>query len=193
MVFNRRPKIIITGKKVHLRIPSKADVNSFIRMVKVSMDYHAPWVYPAADPRSYRFYIDRISSGLTIGFLVIRNSDRQLVGVVNINDILMGGYCSGSLGYYGDVRLAGVGYMVEGLELALQQAFLTHNFHRLEANVQPGNYRSLKLINKLGFHKEGFSPKFLNINGVWKDHERFALLKEEWVVSKGSDLDDTAV
>mgnify|MGYP006161382255 CR=1 FL=1 len=192
-MFRRYTKIILTGTKVHLRRPTKADEGEFIEMARVSKDYHFPWVYPASDSRSYRGYIDRLSSGLTIGFLVVRNSDRKLVGVVNINDILMGGYCSGSLGYYGNVRMAGIGYMREGLSLAVKQAFLKHHFHRLEANVQPENFRSLRLIDTLGFQKEGFSPKFLNINGVWKDHERFALLKEEWMISRRSSVDDATI
>ncbi|TMH47222.1 MAG: GNAT family N-acetyltransferase [Betaproteobacteria bacterium] len=69
--------------------------------------------------------------------------------------------------------------MTEGLSLVIKQAFGALRLHRLEANVQPSNRASLRLIRRLGFHREGFSPRYLKIRGRWRDHERWALLADE--------------
>jgi ribosomal-protein-alanine N-acetyltransferase len=70
--------------------------------------------------------------------------------------------------------------MTEGLALVLDHAFGDLGFHRLEANIQPGNTASAALVSKLGFRKEGFSPRYLFIDGDWRDHDRWAVLSDEW-------------
>jgi ribosomal-protein-alanine N-acetyltransferase len=66
------------------------------------------------------------------------------------------------------------------MQLALRFAFNELRLHRVEANIQPANKRSLALAKQSGFRREGFSPRYLKIGGRWRDHERFALLAEEW-------------
>jgi [ribosomal protein S5]-alanine N-acetyltransferase len=78
------------------------------------------------------------------------------------------------------VDYAGQGLMLEGISLAIDHAFHNLDLHRIEANIQPGNIPSVKLVQKLGFTKEGFSRKYLKINGEWCDHERWALTVEDW-------------
>jgi len=184
-MFGRRRKAISRGSHVHLYLPSKDASAEYLQMTQASQDYHRPWVYPATDMRRFKIYLDRISKGRTYGYFIGRNEDDRLVGVVNINDVVMGGFRSGSLGYYADMDLAGRGYMTEGLALVMDQAFTTLELNRLEANVQPANAASIALIRKLGFRNEGFSPKFLEIDGIWRDHERWAILGEEWLASSG--------
>jgi len=128
----------------------------------------------------YIFYLNRLKNLETTGFLIGRNLDDRLVGAININDLILGGSRSGSLGYYIDIDFSGMGYMSQALQLVLRYAFQDLNLHRLEANIQPMNEASKALVNKMGFRKEGFSPKLLNINGVWCDHERWAILDSEW-------------
>ena len=70
--------------------------------------------------------------------------------------------------------------MRDGLELVLRHAFLELALHRLEANIQPGNAASIALARGAGFQREGFSPRYLKIGGRWRDHERWAMLAEEW-------------
>ena len=63
---------------------------------------------------------------------------------------------------------------------ASAHAFKAMKLHRVEANIQPRNVRSRALVKKLGFHREGVSPRYLKINGRWRDHERWAILAEDW-------------
>ncbi len=71
--------------------------------------------------------------------------------------------------------------MSEGVSLAIDYAFKTLGLHRVEANIQPDNIASINLVKRLGFTKEGFSRRYLKINGEWRDHERWALTVEDWV------------
>ena len=70
--------------------------------------------------------------------------------------------------------------MREGLQLVIERAFRELGLHRLEANIQPGNRRSIALVEGLDFRREGTARGFLKIGNRWRDHERWALLKEEW-------------
>jgi ribosomal-protein-alanine N-acetyltransferase len=104
----------------------------------------------------------------------------ELVGVINLNEIVRGIFQSAYLGYYAFEPFAGMGLMSEGLALVLEQAFGPLGLHRLEANVQPGNQRSARLVANLGFRLEGLSPRYLKIGGRWRDHQRWAILVDDW-------------
>jgi ribosomal-protein-alanine N-acetyltransferase len=74
--------------------------------------------------------------------------------------------------------------MLEGLGLVLRHAFGTLGLHRVEANVQPDNARSIALVEGLGFRREGYSPRYLKIGNRWRDHVRFAMLADEFTSAR---------
>jgi len=180
-MFGRRRKAISRGEAVYLFTPNKDAAEDFLALTAGSVNFHRPWVYPPTDLKHFRAYLDRLENGYAHGFLIARCDDDSLVGVININDPIMGGFRSASLGYYAAAPYCGRGYMSEGLALVLDQAFTALDLHRLEANVQPDNAASLALVKRLGFRKEGFSPAFLKVGGEWRDHERWAMVAEEWL------------
>ena len=73
--------------------------------------------------------------------------------------------------------------MTEAIHLILKYAFIQLKLHRLEANVQPDNVASVALIKRAGFIREGYSRRYLKICGRWRDHERWAILAEDWKAS----------
>ena len=100
--------------------------------------------------------------------------------MINVSEIVRGPFRSAYLGYYAFVPHAGHGYMTEALTLALRWAFRGLRLHRVEANIQPGNQASRALVRGLGFRREGFSRRYLKVAGRWRDHERWALVAEDW-------------
>lgn len=110
----------------------------------------------------------------------MRADTGDLVGLINISEIVRGAFRSGYLGYYVFAPYQRQGFMLPGLSAAIARAFRKHGLHRLEANIQPGNRASIALVKRLGFRREGFSPRYLKIGGRWRDHERWALTVEDW-------------
>jgi len=144
---------------------------------------HEPWITPVATEAEVRDYLSqppnvRLSYG-------IREDSGRLAGVVNINAIIRGAFQNGFVGYYAISPFEGRGFMRAGMIAVLDRAFGEHGLHRVEANIQPENVRSVALVQSLGFRLEGHSPRYLRINGEWKDHDRYALTVEEWRVSGG--------
>lgn len=101
--------------------------------------------------------------------------------MIAINQIVRGNLQSAYLGFRIGAAYAGSGYMTLALPLVLRHAFDTLRLHRLEANIQPENDASIALVRRAGFTREGFSRRYLKINGRWRDHERWAILREDWL------------
>jgi len=100
--------------------------------------------------------------------------------VFNFNNIIRGAFQNAFLGFYAFAPYARKGLMAEGLQLALRYAFSTLRLHRLEANIQPGNIASVALVRRCGFVREGFSRAYWKVAGRWRDHERWALVADDW-------------
>jgi ribosomal-protein-alanine N-acetyltransferase len=165
------------------------DAPELFAAVVRSRALHEPWITPVATEAEIREGLSRppdvrISYG-------IREDSGRLAGVVNINAIVRGAFQNGFLGYYAISPYEGHGFMRAGLIAVLHRAFGEHGLHRVEANIQPDNVRSARLAQSLGFRLEGHSPRYLRINGEWKDHDRYALTVEEWQVPDGRTARDS--
>jgi len=162
-----------------LERPSLRREDEFLAAVARSRKLHRHWASPPTTSHAFRENLKRLRNTKNIGHWV-RTENGELAGVININEIVRGVFCSGYLGYYAFVPHNGRGYMTRGLSAVLTEAFLRHGLHRLEANIQPDNDASRRLVQRFGFRLEGFSPRYLKLAGRWRDHERWAITVEEW-------------
>lgn len=105
--------------------------------------------------------------------------DDALVGQVTVNNIVGGSAMFASVGYWIDQRHAGKGYVPVAVAMAVDHCFFGLGLHRIEIAIRPENSASLRVVEKLGFPEFGYAPRFLHIDGDWRDHRLFALTVEE--------------
>ena len=178
---NPRPLPLIRWSRmslVQIRRVIRADAEELIAANVLSQHYHLPWVRSFVDQAGFDNWFSRGVTGANVGLVAREVASNKVVGVVNINEIVAGVFQSAYLGYYGMVNFARTGLMTEAISATVAYAFSELGLHRLEANIQPGNTASIALVRRLGFRQEGFSPRYLRIDGEWRDHERWALLAD---------------
>jgi ribosomal-protein-alanine N-acetyltransferase len=163
--------------KVTLEICSARRREEFLAAVARSRKLHTPWVYPPRTAQEFKQDLERFRSPAQVAFWIINEED-ELAGVINISEIVRGAFQSGYLGYYAFLPHNGRGYMSAGLRAVIAKAFGPLRLHRLEANIQPGNEASRRLVQRAGFALEGYSPRYLKIRRSWRGHERWALTIE---------------
>ena len=173
--------------RVRLERVSARRQHEFLAAVRRSRGLHARWVAPPASAPAYRRYLAGLRRPTRAAFFIVRRDTGELAGVVNISEIVRGNFQSAYLGYYAFTPHAHQGLMREGLARVLDVAFTRLELHRLEANIQPANKASTRLVRALGFRHEGRSPRYLKISGHWRDHDRWALLAEDWHESPRKD------
>jgi len=170
----------LVGSNVLLRAPTSKDRAEFIGLNRASKRFHRGLVSPPITPVQFAAFLDRSNTETSICLFICLVTDGSIIGAITLSQIFRGGFQSGYLGYYVGARHANHGYMTEALELLLSYAFRTLKLHRLEANIQPGNIASIALVKRAGFRLEGYSKRYLKICGRWRDHERWAILVEDW-------------
>jgi ribosomal-protein-alanine N-acetyltransferase len=166
--------------RVFLRGPVAADATEFVSLMAASRTFHRPWATAPTDPERFAAYLTDSRRPDFEAMLVCRQSDRAILGFFNLSQIVRRSLQSAYLGYAVGRPFAGQGYMREGMQLVLRHAFVELRLHRIEVNIQPANQASIALARGAGFHREGFSPRYLKIAGRWRDHERWAILADDW-------------
>jgi len=141
-----------------LRRPTKEDETEIRDCYQRSVSLHHPWAFEPKDYSAYLAQANRL-------FLYLEDTG-EIVGTFNISNIVRGFFQSAYLGYEVFAPHQNKSYMSKGLVLLLDYAFKELNLHRLEANVQPENIHSIKLLSANGFVKEG--------------HERWAIMNDNW-------------
>lgn len=164
----------MTNKMIALRKAKADDLHEVRKLYEQSISLHHPWVFA---PQDYEAYLNQENR-----YFVCSSENGKILGTFNISGIVRGYFQSAYVGYEVFYPYQGKGYMSKGIALLLKEAFEVLGLHRLEANIQPDNVASIRLVSNAGFVKEGFSKKYLNIGGLgWKDHERWAIVNDAWI------------
>ena len=108
----------------------------------------------------------------------------HFAGELNLSNVVRGAFRSAHIGYWMDEDRAGNGYIPEALVMACRFAFEEIDLHRVQVSIVPRNTRSRRVVEKLEFRCEGLAERYLEIDGVWEDHLRFAMTAEEWCLRR---------
>jgi ribosomal-protein-alanine N-acetyltransferase len=181
----KNQQLRVKGENVFLRYPVLDDFAEFAEAAVKSRKFHRGLVNPPQDLESFREFVARNASETNENLLICRNADGAICGVANLSQIFRKAFQNAYLGYYLFENYTGKGHMTEAVDLVLRFAFNDLKLHRVEANVQPENAPSIKVLQRCGFTREGFSRKYLKIGGRWRDHERFAIIREDWKAGDG--------
>lgn len=179
----------LTGRRVVLRTLVDADYDAWYEVRARCRDWLVPWEprpkgapLPAEDRTSFaarcslRERERQLGTGYGFGIFV----DGRFAGEITLSSIQRGPFQTGHIGYWIDKDLAGRGYTPESVVATMAFAFDTIALHRVEISIIPRNHASLRVVEKLALRSEGIARKYLEIDGRWEDHAKFAMTAEEW-------------
>ncbi len=172
-------QIVATGDRVTIETLGPEDEDEFLAAVAASRELHHPWIDAPNTSERLAAVLGRNERQGNWTFLIRDRADGTLAGVVNVTDTVFGSFLSAFCGYWAFAAGGGRGLMTDGLTTVVHHAFDTLGLHRLEANIQPANERSIALALRCGFRHEGYSPNYLKVDGSWRDHNRYAITVED--------------
>ena len=152
----------------------------FLAACHRSRALHRGLVVAATARADYRDYLRFAGRPSQESFVVVTVDGGELAGVVNILDIVRDMTATGRLAYFAFVPHAGSGLMREGVRQVIDVAFGDLELDRLDADIQPGNARSLALAGRLGFRRDAVPQVLLKIGSRWRAHERWTLRRDDW-------------
>jgi ribosomal-protein-alanine N-acetyltransferase len=177
--------VTLTEGAITLRPLRQRDAREWRAVRARNAEWLRPWEAtspePAIDaPPTYSAMVRRLKAeareGRTLPFVITFGD--ALVGQLTVGGIAWGSLRSAHIGYWVDQRVAGRGIMPTAVAMATDHCF-DAGLHRIEINIRPENLASRRVVEKLGFRPEGLRPRYLHIDGDWRDHLSFALTVDE--------------
>lgn len=181
----------LLGRRVVLRPIEASDFSKWREVRRHNTDWLTRWepkrIPGQADViENHDAFASRCSArarewqlGTGYGFGIFLH-DGSLIGEINLSSVQRGPFQNAYVGYWIDERHAGQGFTPEALVVAARYAFEELGLHRLQIAIIPRNGASRRVVEKLALREEGVALRYLEINGVWEDHVRYALTSEEW-------------
>lgn len=178
--------VVLTAGEVTLRPFDHSDAEAWRIARQRSAEWLTPWdatVPPGGEgrPSSFRSLVRTLKrsarKGTAYPFAI--DVDGVFAGQVTVSNIVRGSAQFASIGYWIDLEYAGRGIMPRAVAMAIDHCFSTARLHRIEIAIRPENTNSLRVVEKLGLHQVGFAPRYLHIDGAWRDHRLYAVTVEE--------------
>jgi len=191
MAFLRTPIVDreaeVRGARVFLRHPVSQDYAAWAELRAMSRQHLTPWepkwsrdeLTRACFRRRLRQFNRELRDDHGYAYLIFSDADGALVGGLNISNVRRGVAQAASLGYWIGLPYVGRGLMTDAAGAAVRFAFGTLGLNRLEAACLTSNVASARVLEKIGFVKEGRARRYLKINDAWQDHDLYALLHDD--------------
>ena len=176
----------LTTDEVTLRPLRASDATAWADVRRRNAAWLVPWdatVPPGGEarPTTFRQLVRRLRrmarEGTTMPFAI--DVDGRFAGQLTVNNIVRGSAMFCSMGYWLDRDAAGRGVMPRAVAMAIDHCFFTAGLHRVEIAIRPENTNSLRVVEKLGIREIGYAPRYLHIDGAWRDHRIYAITVEE--------------
>lgn len=178
----------LSAGRIGIRLIHRRDARTLERLLRENRAWLSPWeaTYPgAAGPIpgevSLKPAIRRMrqlhTAGRGVPFVI--TYDGEVVGQLSASDVSRGALWSGSIGYWIDAKHAGKGITPTAVALAIDYLFVNVGIHRVEICIRPENTASLRIVEKLGLRYEGRRLRYIHIDGAWRDHDSFAITRDE--------------
>jgi [ribosomal protein S5]-alanine N-acetyltransferase len=182
-----------------LRPITQRDREVWRRVRATNLDWLRRWDATApsgsqAQPRSFSAMVRAMRrearAGRQLPFVI--EYDGHFVGQLTVSNIVRGSAQYASIGYWIDEAYAGRGITTRAVAMAIDHCFVVVGLHRIEVAIRPENTSSLRVVEKLGIKEVGYAPRFLHIDGDWRDHKLFAITREEVPLGLVKRLDSAA-
>ena len=190
--------VVLTDGPVVLRPYRRSDASAWAAVRRSNEAWLSQWEptpygswHELNSPAAFRaVYADlrrsaRIGAAMPFAVCYVENGKERLVGQLTLGNIVRRAFCSAYAGYWVDSSVAGRGVIPTALALSVDHAFRAGGLHRIEVNIRPENKASRRVVEKLGFREEAYHPRYLHIDGAWRDHVGYALTSEDVAAEGG--------
>jgi [ribosomal protein S5]-alanine N-acetyltransferase len=186
--------VVLADGPILLRPYRRRDATAWSEVRRANQRWLAPWEstppgpwHELNSPTAFRWIFREQKRAARAGegmpFAICLSG--VLIGHLNLGNIVRRAFCSAYAGYWVDARVAGRGVMPTALALAVDHAFGPGGLHRIEVNIRPENKASRRVVEKLGFREEAYHPRYMHIDGEWRDHIGYALTSEDVAAEGG--------
>lgn len=179
---------MLESQRLVLRPLSGDDAPALYDMMVRNRSFLKPWM-PASSDETYTLEFqaadiawraEQWQQDRAYSFGIFLKQSQALIGRINISQVVRGAFLNCFLGYWLDQEHNGQGIMSEAVRTICPFVFEQLGLHRIEATTLLHNHGSQRVLAQAGFRDEGTALNYLQIDGRWQDHKRFALTREDW-------------